>query len=78
MFTRIDGTCLPKGLLQVDHQLEVGEEAYDKGANILEEFFRKELKKFLSPDLHLSGRLIIECCMDGGSVEDYAGLLPAG
>jgi len=73
---KIDGTHLPIGLLQVDQQIEVGEEAYDKGGKILEDFFRKELKKFLSPDLHLSGRLIIECFMDGGKVEDYERLIP--
>lgn len=41
------------------------------GADMLEEFFRTELGKFLSPDLHPTGRHIIECCMDGGAIEEY-------
>ncbi len=73
---KIDGTNLPKGLLQVDHQLEVGEEAYDRGAQILDEFFRKELKKFICSDLHPMGRMILECFMDKGTVSDYANILP--
>ncbi|MCX7786136.1 MAG: DUF4914 family protein [Spirochaetes bacterium] len=73
---RIQGVDMPIGLLQVEQQIEVGEEAYDRGAKILEDFFQRELKKFLSPELHLSGRLIIECFMDKGSVADYESLLP--
>jgi hypothetical protein len=74
---KIEGKSIPKGLLQVDLQPEVGTEAYDAGAAILSSFFMKELEKYLSPDLHLTGRLIIQCCLDGGNADDYASLLPA-
>ena len=39
------------------------------------EFFRKELAQYLESDLDPLGRRIIECCFDGGSATDYAGLI---
>ena len=59
----------------VDKQPEVGEEAYDAGAAILQDFFRKELANFDSPELRSLGRDIIRCCLDGGTVADYDALL---
>ncbi|TCK98478.1 uncharacterized protein DUF4914 [Natranaerovirga hydrolytica] len=73
---KVDGIDIPKGLLQTNLQLEVGEEGYDKGAKILTDFFKKELEKFLTPDLNPLGRQIIECCMNDGSLEDYVKLIP--
>ena len=73
---KVDGVNLPKGLLQVNLQLEVGNEGYDKGAEILTNFFKRELQKFLTPDLHPLGKEIIECCLDDGTVEDYYNLIP--
>jgi len=73
---KIDGTFLPKSLLRVDLQPEVGPEAYDKGAELLYDFFDRELKKFMSPDLHVTGRLIIECFRDRGSAADYESIVP--
>jgi hypothetical protein len=63
---------------RVEKQPEVGVEAYDVGAKILADFFHKELKNFDSPDLNPLGKKIIECCFDGGSVEDYDKLLGDG
>jgi len=73
---KVDGNQMPKGLLQVQYQPEVGFGAYDQGAAILTEFFHRELKKFLVPDLSALGRQIIECCLDGGKVSDYLEFLP--
>ncbi len=73
---KVDGAELPKGLLQTNLQLEVGNEAYDQGATILTDFFKKELKKYLTPDLSPLGREIIECCLRDGSIEDYVKLIP--
>lgn len=73
---KVDGTYLPKGILQPNLQLEVGNECYDIGAKILTDFFKKELEKFLTPDLSPLGRQIIECCMNEGTVEDYLALIP--
>ena len=49
---------------------------YDAGAQILTEFFHKELAQYLDNDLDPLGRKIIECCLTNGSVEDYMALLP--
>lgn len=72
---KIDGEYVPKGLLQTNLQLEVGEEAYDAGAEILNAFFGRELKAFQMESLSSEGRRIIECFYDRGSVEDYESLL---
>ncbi len=68
---RIEGVQLPRWFLQVDTQPEVGPEAFDQGAEILTEFFHAQLKKFIQPDLDPLGREIIDCCLAGGTVEDY-------
>ena len=68
---RIEGSTISRWFLQVDTQPEVGPEAFDEGAKILTDFFHNELKKFLKPELDPSGREIITCCFDGGSVADY-------
>ena len=68
---RIEGLTIPRWFLQVEKQAEVGEAAYDKGADILTTFFHSELKKYLQDDLDPMGKVIIECCLDGGGVDDY-------
>ncbi len=73
---KVDGVFLPKDLLEVNHQPEVGNEAYDIGAGILTDFFKRELAKYDSPDLMPLGRQIIDCCMNDGSIEDYIKLIP--
>ncbi|TCT16284.1 uncharacterized protein DUF4914 [Natranaerovirga pectinivora] len=73
---KVDGVDIPKGLLQTNLQLEVGEEGYDAGAKILVDFFKKELKKYLSPDLNPLGKEIIECCLNDGTIEDYLKFIP--
>ena len=72
---RIEGMMIPRWFLQVETQPEVGEEAYDAGAEILTTFFHEQLEKFLQPDLEPAGREIIECCLGGGSVADYQSLM---
>ncbi|MGC9002159.1 MAG: DUF4914 family protein [Dictyoglomus sp.] len=73
---KVEGHYIPKALLQVDQQPEVGPEAYDKGAEMLKAFFKKELQKFLSLDLDPLGKRIIECCLADGTLEDYIKLIP--
>lgn len=72
---QIEGTMLPKWFFQVETQPEVGEEGYDAGAEILHNFFSRELQKFLHPDLDPLGKEIINCCLDKGSSQDYNNLL---
>lgn len=71
---QVEGRMIPRWFLQVNTQPEVGNEGYDAGAKILTEFFHKQLNEFLHEDLEPLGRKIIECCLNGGSVEDYEAL----
>jgi hypothetical protein len=75
---QIEGRMIPRWFLQVDTQPEVGEEAYDQGAEMLTAFFHRYLVDFLEPDLAPLGRQIIECCLGGGQIEDYEALIPVG
>lgn len=71
----IEGRAIPRWFLQVDTQPEVGEEAYDKGAEQLYDFFRQCLAKFDHQDLNPLGRQIIQCCLDRGTYADYERLI---
>lgn len=75
-FVTIEGGKIPSRFLKVYKQPEVGEEGYDKGAEMLYDFFRKELQKYLQPELLPLGRKIIEACLAGASVDEYNQLLP--
>lgn len=72
---KIDGNYIPRGLLQTNLQLEVGEEAYDRGARMLTDFFAQELEQFQTQDLDDEGKRIIDCFFGGGSADDYSGLI---
>jgi hypothetical protein len=75
-YLTIEGAKIPSRFLKVYRQDEVGIEGYDAGAEILKEFFHKEIKQFLSPDLSETGKAIIEACLNNASVEDYNNILP--
>jgi hypothetical protein len=72
---RVEGVRIEHWLLEVQTQPEVGEDGYDAGAKILQEYFEKNLQQFLEPDLSALGRRVIECALSGGSAEDYNALL---
>jgi hypothetical protein len=74
---QIEGTLMPHWFLQVETQPEVGEKAYDQGAKLLNDFFKKELKQFLVPDLDPLGRRIIEACLQDATLTDYDGFIKA-
>ena len=57
-------------------QVEVETSGYDAGAEKLYTFFVNELQKYLTPDLHPTGRRIIETCLNRGSVDDYLEIIP--
>lgn len=67
----VEGRAILKFLLQVHVQPEVGEDAFEEGANILYRYFRENLEPFLTPDLDDLGRQIIECFLDGGTLNDF-------
>jgi len=73
---QIEGTLIPRLFLDVTSQSEGGEEVFNEGARQWREFFRKELKPFLVPDLDPLGRKIIQACLDDASQEDYWRLIP--
>lgn len=73
---KIDGQMIRPTFLQPEHQSQVGFEAYDAGAKIVTDFFKSELKQFLTEDLDPLGREIIEVCLRDGSVEEYEALTP--
>lgn len=73
---KIDGMLMPKGILKVNTQPEVGNEAYDIGAKMLTDFFKRELEKYNTSDLNPLGKEIIQACMEDASVEIYYNLIP--
>lgn len=74
----IEGRTIGKWFFEVDQQPEVGPAAFDAGAALLRDFFRRELRSFLEPDLLPLGRRIIDCCLADGSPADYESLLGRG
>jgi hypothetical protein len=71
----VEGRIIGSWFLEVNKQPEVGDEAFDAGAGILREFFHREISQFLVDDLLPTGRKIIECCLENGSVDDYESIL---
>lgn len=72
---KVNGADIPKRFLQVNAQPEVGDEAYDFGAKILTDFFKKEVKNYLTDELDPMGHKIIEACLNDAPVEEYEKLL---
>ncbi len=75
-YLTIEGSKIPSRFLKVYKQNEVGIEGYDAGAEILEEFFREELQKYLKKDLLQTGKKIIDACLSGASIDDYNLIVP--
>ncbi|MDP2114126.1 MAG: DUF4914 family protein [Bacteroidota bacterium] len=75
-YLTIEGAKIPSRFLQVHKQVEVDTSGYDAGAEILYDFFKAELPKYLTPELSATGRRIIEACLAGASVEDYLAIIP--
>jgi hypothetical protein len=72
----VEGQTIGNWFFRVNLQPEVGDEAFDRGAMILQEFFASQIKQFLEPDLHPMGKTIIDYCLSGASLEDYESLIP--
>lgn len=71
---QVEGQTIGPWFFDVWQQPEVGEEAYERGSQILTEFFHQQLHQFLEDDLRPLGREIIQACLDGASVEQYAAI----
>jgi hypothetical protein len=73
---KVEGTVLPKELLEVDRQPEVGREGFEAGARMLHTFFLKELAQYDTDELDPVGRQILACVRRNAPVEDYVALMP--
>ncbi len=75
-YLTLEGEKIPTRFLKVHRQVEVGTEGYDAGAEILLDFFKKELTKRLKPELSDTGKKIIEACLSGAKMDDYIDIIP--
>ena len=73
---QIEGIRIPEWFIRVENQPEVGTDGYNSGTKILYKFFKRELPKFLTPEIDPLGKKIISCCLDKGKIEDYLNLIP--
>lgn len=71
----VEGYSIPRWFLQVDTQPEVGPEAYDAGAAMLESFFRDHVNEFLHADLDPLGRQIIEEFLAGADLAELESMM---
>ncbi|MGF1470105.1 MAG: DUF4914 family protein [Sandaracinaceae bacterium] len=71
---QVEGELLDPSFLRVETQPEVGVEAYDAGAKQLTDFFTEQLALYRHPELDTIGQEIIEMCLAGASVDEYAKL----
>lgn len=72
---KVEGIDIPRMFMKVYRQEEMGKEAYDKGAEILYEFFGKMLSQFNTPELDPLGRKIIDSCLNRASADELRALL---
>lgn len=75
---KVDGQSIRAKFLRPETQETMGTEGYDKGTQILYDFFAKELAIYDVEELHPVGKEIMECFKKHGSVEDYCAIIPLG
>ena len=75
-YLTIEGSKIPSRFLKVYNQTEVGTEGYDAGAELLENFFKEELQKYLNGNLLQTGKRIIDACLSGASMDEYNQIVP--
>ena len=73
---KLDGQFIRPTFLRPETQSKLGEAGYDAGAKILTDFFKENIKEFLTEDLDPLGRDIIECCLHDGTLDEYLALTP--
>jgi len=73
---KVDGKEIPKQLLRVFEQPEVGMDVFLQGSRKLEDFFRLELQNYLEDDLDPLGRKIIESFLNGDSLTELEKFIP--
>ena len=75
---KVDGQRISSHFLRPERQESLGEAGYDKGAEILYDFFAKVLAEYDRDELDPIGREILECFDRRGSIEDYCNIIPLG
>lgn len=75
-YLTIEGAKIPSRFLKVYRQPEIGEAGYDAGAEILFEFFKKELTKYNKAGLSKTGKKIIDACLSKACMDDYLDIIP--
>ncbi|MDD7487831.1 MAG: DUF4914 family protein, partial [Clostridiales bacterium] len=73
---KLDGQYVRQTFLRPETQSKLGEAGYDAGAKILTDFFKDQIRQYLTDDLDPLGRQIIECCLNDGTLDDYLRLTP--
>ena len=73
---KIDGQYVRQTFLRPELQSKLGYEGYDAGAKILTDFFKEQIREFLTDDLDPVGRQIIELCLNDGTLDDYLAITP--
>ncbi|MBR4953432.1 MAG: DUF4914 family protein, partial [Oscillospiraceae bacterium] len=73
---KLNDQYIRQTFLRPETQSKLGEAGYDAGAKILTDFFKEQVKQFLTDDLDPIGRQIIECCLNDGTLEDYLAITP--
>ncbi len=75
-YMRVEGANIPNIFLAVEIQPEVGLDGYDRGADLLRDFFVQELEPYLDEDdLHPLGRRIIKHVIGGPYLETLENLI---
>jgi hypothetical protein len=75
-YLTLEGSKIPSRFLKVYNQPEVGFDGYDAGAEILTDFFKSELQKYLKEDLLHTGKRIIDACLSGATIDEYNEIIP--
>ena len=75
---KVDGQNIRTKFLRPETQENLGEEGYDAGAEILYNFFAKELAAFDVDELHPVGKKIMEVFKRNGNIEEYCDIIPLG
>ncbi|QSX08445.1 DUF4914 family protein [Alkalibacter rhizosphaerae] len=73
---KVDGQYIRKAFLQPETQSELGYRGYDEGAEILYDFFKKELEKFNTEELDPLGRTIIDLLNQNAMLREYLDVMP--
>jgi hypothetical protein len=75
-YLTLEGSKIPSRFLKVYNQQEVGFEGYDAGAELLRDFFKTELPKYLKEDLLITGKRIIDACLSNANIDEYNEIVP--